>query len=117
MGIMLIDQSAAFDLCDHALLVQKLKLLGVEENAACWMERYLSKRSRSTLVDGFLLAALPLPPCSVISRSGRSQGLLYKHLRNLLIQSWFVKISFWRRHALMVVDGASSHKINYVSKF
>ena len=76
VGIMLIDQSAAFDLCDHALLVQKLKLLGVEENSACWMESYLSKRSQSTLVDGFLSAALPLPPCSVI-QGGIGSGLLY----------------------------------------
>ena len=44
VGIMMIDQSAAFDLCDHLLLVQKMKLLGVDENAACWMESYLSKK-------------------------------------------------------------------------
>ena len=76
VGIMLIDQSAAFDLCDHFLLVEKMKLLGVEENAACWMESYLSKRSQSTLVDGYLSAALPLPPCSVI-QGGIGSGLLY----------------------------------------
>ena len=34
-----------------------------------------------------------------------------------LIQSWFVKISLRRRHAVMVEDGASSHKIDYVGKF
>ena len=67
VGIMMIDQSAAFDLCDHFLLVQKLKLLGVEEASACWMESYLSQRSQSTLVDGYLSAALPLSPCSVMT--------------------------------------------------
>ena len=38
VGIMMIDQSAAFDICDHFLLVQKLKLLGVGDTSACWME-------------------------------------------------------------------------------
>ena len=50
----------------------------------------------------------------MFSRPGRSQGLLYKHLRDSLGHSWFVKISLQRRHALMVGDGASSHKIDYV---
>ena len=76
VGIMMIDQSAAFDLCDHFLLVKKLRLMGVQENAACWMESYMSKRSQSTLVDGYLSAALPLPPCSVI-QGGIGSGLLY----------------------------------------
>ena len=34
-----------------------------------------------------------------------------------VIQSCFVKISFWRRHALTVADGAFSHKIDYVTIF
>ena len=72
----MIDQSAAFDLCDHKLLIEKLKLLGVEGNYAYWMESYLTKRSQSTLVDGFLSASIPLPPCSVI-QGGIGSGLLY----------------------------------------
>ena len=31
------------------------------------------------------------------------------------IQSWFVKISLRHRYALMVADGAFSHKIDYVT--
>ena len=59
----------------------------------------------------------------IFSRPGRSQGLLYKHLCNSFI-NWFshpllkalVKISLRRRHALMVGDGAFSHKMDYVFK-
>ena len=76
VGIMMIDQSAAFDLCDHELLIDKLKLLGVKEKSACWMERYLKNRSQSTLVDGYLSAPIPLPACSVI-QGGIGSGLLY----------------------------------------
>ena len=76
VGVMMIDQSAAFELCDHVILIEKMKLLGIEGTAASWMESYLAGRSQRTLVDGHLSAALPLPPCSVI-QGGIGSGLLY----------------------------------------
>ena len=52
------------------------------------------------------------------SKPGRNQGLLYKHLCHLSINSFIksslVKISVQRRHALMVGDGAFSLKIDYI---
>ena len=69
----MIDQSAAFDLCDHQILVQKLKL---DQNYACWMESYLTGRSQSTLVDGHMSSEVKLPPCSVI-QGGIGSGILY----------------------------------------
>ena len=53
----------------------------------------------------------------VFSRPGRSQGLLYKHLRHYSVSDPLVKIYLRRRHALMVEDGAFSHKIDYVTIF
>ena len=76
VGIMMKVQSAAFDLCDHVLLAKKLRLLGVQESSACWMERYMLNRSQCTLVDGYLSSALLLPPCSVIQK-GIGSELLY----------------------------------------
>ena len=35
VGVLMIDQSAAFDLCDHVILVEKMKLLGIRGNSAC----------------------------------------------------------------------------------
>ena len=58
---------------------------------------------------------------AIFSRPGLCQGLLYNHLRDSLIhwfiQSWFVKISLRRRHALTFTDGAFSHKIDHVTIF
>jgi hypothetical protein len=76
VGVMMIDQSAAFDLCDHKLLIEKLKLMGLEKEASSWMESYLQGRSQSTLVDGQLSSQQQLPPCSVI-QGGIGSGLLY----------------------------------------
>jgi hypothetical protein len=63
--VLLCEQSAAFDLCDHYLLVEKLKLMGLEDEAATWMWSYLSGRRQSCYVDGHLSAPLNLFSCGV----------------------------------------------------
>ena len=65
VGVLLCDQSAAFDLCDHYILVEKLRLMGVEENAAKWILSYLSDRKQSCFVDGNLSPAISLFSCGV----------------------------------------------------
>ena len=75
------DQSAAFNLCDHQLLIEKLKLMGLQTEAASWMEIYLQGRSQSTLVDGHISSEQLLPPCSVI-QGGIGSGLLYLVYKN-----------------------------------
>ena len=65
VGVLICDQSAAFDLCDHSLLVQKLRLLGMEDEAAKWVWSYLSGRQQSCLVDGKMSSPLVIPPCWV----------------------------------------------------
>ena len=64
-GVLICDQSAVFDLCDHYLLVEKLKLLGMEDAAAAWVWSYLSGRRQSCFVDGKLSSPLDLLPCGV----------------------------------------------------
>ena len=65
VGVLICDQSAAFDLCDHNLLVQKLRLLGMEDSAADWVWSYLSGRKQSCQVDGKLSSPLDIPSCGV----------------------------------------------------
>ena len=65
VGVLLCDQSAAFDLCDHFLLLEKLKLMGVQEIAIDWSRSYLSKRKQSCMVDGHMSPPLDIPPCGV----------------------------------------------------
>ena len=50
--VMMIDLSAAFDLVDHPLLLQTLKLLGFDHHAVMWMWSYLTGRLQSVYVDG-----------------------------------------------------------------
>ena len=53
---------------------------------------------------------------TIFSRPGQSQGLLYKHLRNSLTDSFIdhlLKIFLQCRHTENIKNGASSHKTNY----
>ena len=65
VGVLLCDQSAAFDLCDHYLLIEKLKLMGVQEIAINWFSSYLSRRKQSCMVDGHMSPPLDIPSCGV----------------------------------------------------
>ena len=65
VGVLLCDQSAAFDLCDHYLLIEKLKLMGVQEIAINWFRSYLSRRKQSCMVDGHMSPPLDIPSCGV----------------------------------------------------
>ena len=60
VGVMMIDLSAAFDMVDHPLLLQKLELLGLEQSAIDWFQSYLSHRTQSVFVDGYLSPPLDL---------------------------------------------------------
>ena len=65
VGVLVCDQSAAFDLCDHYLLVEKLKLMGLDESSAVWMWSYLSRRKQSCFIDGNLSSPLDLLSCGI----------------------------------------------------
>ena len=45
VGVMMIDLSAAFDMVDHPLLLEKLRLFGLEEEVIQWFDSYLSGRT------------------------------------------------------------------------
>ena len=68
VGVLMIDQSAAFDLCDHVILTGKVNLLlggregvGQQNSGALWVASYLEGRTQCTLVDGYLYASVKLP--------------------------------------------------------
>ena len=82
VGALMVDQSAAFDLCDHLILEGKVDLLlggggGEQVNpGALWVRSYLAGRSQCTIVDGHISDQIKLPPVSVI-QGGVGAGLLY----------------------------------------
>ena len=59
-GVMMIDLSAAFDMVDHDILVQKLEILGLDSKALNWFRSYLMNRSQTVCIDGCLARFLEI---------------------------------------------------------
>ena len=73
-------------------------------------------------LSGVQYSALYFGPARLTSRPGRNQGLLYKHhcdsFINKLSHSLILfQNAFTVHQALMVEDGAFSHKIDYITFF
>ena len=64
-GVVLVDLSAAFDLVSPTLLIQKLKIYGIDEDFASWILSYLSGRFQSVWIDhvysSFLESSIGVP--------------------------------------------------------
>ena len=60
VGVNVIDFSAAFDMVDHQLLLEKLELFCLDSGALRWIGSYLGNRFQSVCVDGCLSPLLPV---------------------------------------------------------
>ena len=52
VGAVLLDFSAAFDVIDHKLLLNKLNAYGFEVGAVRWLESYLTNRTQLVYFNG-----------------------------------------------------------------
>ena len=59
-AVVMLDISAAFDVVDHNILLQKLEILGFKEGTIAWLRSYLTGRSQKVYIEGFLSEALYL---------------------------------------------------------
>ena len=48
-----LDQSAAYDVVTHDILLKKLKLLGLDDNACEYMKSYMTNRQQQVIVEGY----------------------------------------------------------------
>ena len=59
-GVVLLDLSAAFDLVDPDLLLQKLRAYGFDEDSLQWVHSYLTDRHQAVWIDHALSDFLPV---------------------------------------------------------
>ena len=91
VGVMMVDLSAAFDMVDHTILLDKLRIYGLTEAALQWMTSYLDGRSQSVYIDGCLSPALKIeygvPP----------RALFWVHYftfcSEMMFPTWFIDMS------------------------
>ena len=58
-GVVLLDLSAAFDLVDPGILLQKLRIYGLDREMSDWIESYLTDRAQAVWIDHVLSEFLP----------------------------------------------------------
>ena len=58
-GVLFLDLKKAFDTVDHEILLQKLKLYGVDPRSLKWFQSYFSRKHR-TYVKGALSDFCPI---------------------------------------------------------
>ena len=73
-GVVLLDLSAAFDLVDPDLLLQKLKLYGFDDDILQWVESYLTDRFQAVWIDHAMSDFLA---CKVGVPQGSNLGPLF----------------------------------------
>ena len=51
IGVVLVDFKKAFDLVDHKILLSKLKLYGIDNEALKWFNTYLAHRQQQVSLN------------------------------------------------------------------
>ena len=59
-GVCMVDMSAAFDVVDTELLLEKMKIYGFDRGALQWMWSYLTYRSQGVYIEGCMSKMLKL---------------------------------------------------------
>ena len=60
VGCLMVDFRKAFDLVDHSLILQKLKLYKCDENSLSWFNSYLSNRTQRVSMNNKFSASEPI---------------------------------------------------------
>ena len=108
-GVVLLDLSAAFDLVDPSLLLQKLKAYGVEEDMLCWMQTYLTGRQQAVWIDH---ALSDFVECEVGVPKGSNLGpLLFLIFYNDLPHSLSCPLDAYADDSTITVSDKSTEEI------
>ena len=70
------DQLAAFDVCDHEILLSKLAIYGLQDGAIAWFSSYLENRGQKVYVEGAFSETRKLERAGV-PQGGNLSPLLY----------------------------------------
>ena len=76
VGILQVDMSSAYDLINHELLLQKLRIMGLAPHTLAWVQNFLHLRSQCMEINGKMSATLTSGTQGVV-QGGASSGELF----------------------------------------
>ena len=76
VGILQVDMSSAYDLINHKLLLQKLRIMGLAPHTLAWVQNFLHLRSQCMEINGKMSATLTSGTQGVV-QGGASSGELF----------------------------------------
>ena len=107
----MIDQSAAFDVCDHQILLGKLQIYGLQEGALAWLASYLENREQTVYIEGALFKIRRLGKAGV-PQGGNLSPLLYS-----IFCSDLPEVVHDENHEDDVEDGVKEKEDEYLLNF
>ena len=92
---LLLDQSAAYDLVDHIILLEKLKIYNFHDDSVEWFRSYLSQRSQIVQVESKLSKSCSTGGHAVPQGSILGGLILYFQMISLLAAKMVKVLCMW----------------------
>ena len=109
-GVVLLDLSAAFDLVEPNILIQKLKIYGLDDNCLDWIRTYLIGRQQAVWINH---AQSSFKSCSIGVPQGSNLGpLFFSIFFNDLLYSLDCQVENFADDTTLSASGQTVQEIN-----
>lgn len=112
VGAVLLHFSAAFDVIDHVLLLQKLEQYGFSEIALMWLKSYLTDRRQTVFFNGSL-SRVSYMNCGVPQGSCLGPLLFSIFTNDFPLLLMKAKMANYADDSTIYVSESSIHNLNY----